>query len=78
MEILTVFLEPGLSVDARTRSFVDYSRMQYRSLATLRTFAWTGESFDASEAAREVRDAAEQPAIALRRGYPLLDGVEGS
>jgi hypothetical protein len=77
VEIMTIYLESALSTDTHARRFVDYARKQYRSLATLRTFSWTGDSFDAEQAVREVREAAEQPAVALKRGYALLDRIEG-
>ncbi len=77
VEIVTVFLESSLSMDAHARRFADNARNQYKSLATLRAFAWTGDSFHPAQAAQEVRSAADQPALALRRGYALLDRIEG-
>lgn len=75
VEILTIYLESSLSFNSAARRFVDYARLQYRSLATLWTLSWTADTFDPHVAAQEVQRAADGPGMAQGRGYGLLDRV---
>jgi hypothetical protein len=75
VEVATLYVEPEPET-ARTKDFYRYARDQYQSLATIQRYYWASSAFEPKQAAQAVMEGASAPALARKRSYCVLDGVE--